>query len=253
MGTNGEKEAEVITAKRAKADTFYFAMVETAVPTLTKVKTLDNNKYGISMKMVDFPVQPYKPDPSNPNYKVYLQNEFLGTGSSSLGLVPDQGLLSTNLKKSEDTNNPDEVGYPTVARTASSHYGESLYSLFSNSANRNYRTVNHLFVESTYEASGYFEFDSCQNFATLIQEDGTVGENFIVYKELGTSDLETKTTLKHGQFFPYDTITEGVYSEKNPENMYSALAMPGNDIKGLLPNTDPRKHEKLHAVPGTPN
>ena len=239
MGTNGEKKGEVITAKRAKADTFYFAMVETAVPTLTKVKTLDNNEYGISMKMVDFPKQPYKPDPSNPDYTVSLQNEFLGN-STYIASSPTQGLLSTNLNSS---------GYPTVANTASTYYGDSLYDLFSNSANKNYRTANHLFIESTYQSSGYFEFDSCQNFATLVQEDGTVGENFIVYKELGTTDEGNgKETLKHGQFLPYDTITAGVYSEKNPENLYTALSQPSKPTVGLLPDSDPRKNEKLHTI-----
>ena len=31
--------------------------------------------------------------------------------------------------------------------------------------------VNHLFLQSVYESSGYFGFDSTQNFATLKRED----------------------------------------------------------------------------------
>ena len=211
-------------------------MVEPSSSTLTKVKTLDNNDYGISMKMVDFPKQ---------KSPLFLQNDFLGTGTTSFELSPDKGLLSTNLNDS---------GYPTVARSSSTHYGESLYNLFADSQNSNYTTVNHLFIESIYKSSGYFEFDSCQNFATLIQEDGTRGENFIVYKELGTTDEgQPKTTLQHGQFLPYNTITAGVYSGKNPENLYSALALPGDTQRGKLPDTDPRKYEKLHTIGTTTN
>ena len=215
----------VTSSPRSQAETFYFAVVETPVPRLTEVATVDNNDYGITMKMIDFPVQ------SAANGR--FQNEFLDTETDSY-LYATKGLLSTNL---------NAQGYPTATRT-----NRVLSELYANETD-----ANHLFLESTHSASGYFEFDSCQNFATLIQSDGTVGTDFTVYEELGSTDIEPKTTLKHGQFFPYDTIQAGVYSTVNPENLYSALAQPGVEEAGLLPDSDPRKYERLHTVGRSPN
>lgn len=215
------------SGNKANADTFYFAEIESVVPTLTKVDTIDNNDFGVTMKMIDFPVQP------NTSTGVSYQNDFLGTTASS-SVHGMKNLLSTNL---------DPVtGYPT-ARS-----GASLGTLYSGATE-----VNHLFVESIYNSSGYFEFDSCQNFATLLDENGQRTSNFTVYKELGTTDVVSRSTLRHGQFFPYNSITAGVYSEKNPENLYSALASMDNPNTGLLPESDPRKYEKLHLINGTPN
>lgn len=51
----------------------------------------------------------------------------------------------------------------------------------------------------------------------------------------------------------WNTITAGVYSSKNPENIYSASAVPGDEEAGVLPESDPRKYEKLHTVGTSPN
>jgi fibro-slime domain-containing protein len=220
---NGELES----GNKADANTFYFALVESPVPTLTAVDTIDNNEFGVTMKMIDFPVQP------DPSTGTSFQNDFFGTTSES-SLHGIKGLLSTNIDPA--------TGYPT-ARS-----GASLGTLYAGATE-----VNHLFIESIYESSGYFEYDSCQNFATLVKSDGSVGTDFTVYKELGTTNASSKPTLKHGQFFPYNSITAGVYSEKNPENLYSALASMTNANVGLLPDSDPRKYEKLHVLKEAPN
>lgn len=217
----------ITSGTKTNADTFYFAVVESPTPTLTAVDTIDNNDYGITMKMIDFPVQP------NKETGEYYQNDFLGTGAQSSN-APTKGLLSTKIDPA--------TGYPTVRS------GASLGQLFNGATE-----VNHLFVESTYRASGYFEFDSCQNFATLVKPDGTIGTDFTVYKEIGTTDQFIRSTLKHGQFMPYNSITAGRYAVNNPENLYSALALPDSATAGLLSDDDPRKYEKLHLVNGTPN
>ena len=223
------ESGRIAAGPKAEADTFYFAVVEKPTSSLSEVNTINNNDYGITMKMIDFPVQPDSAGHS-------LQNEFLGTDDKSL-LVATQGLLSTDIDSA--------TGYPKATCS-----GTSLSELFSGA-----EEVNHLFLESIYKASGYFEFDSTQNFATLIQPDGTVGSDFTVYKELGTADAYERTTLKHGQFFPYNTITAGVYAVKNSQNLYSALAQYGNEdlSVGELPENDPRKYERLHLVNGKPN
>ncbi len=196
-------------------DTFYFAQIDAPVKTLTKVSTIDNNAYGITMKMIDYP------DSS-------LQNQLLGDTDNT------RRLLTPYL---------NDDGYPVAVGS-----GQSLSALFGGAS-----PVNHLFLESIYKASGYFEFDSCQNFATLLNESGAVTDTFTVYKELGTADNLCRPTLRHGQFFPYDTIIPGVYSVRNPENLYGALASLHDDSKGRLPESDPRKYERLHTVGNKPN
>ena len=215
---------------KVRAQDFYFATMDTLIPTLTEVETVDNTQCGISIKMYDFESRQYMSDIMGTDKFEYTPN-----------------LLSTDLKSN---------GFPdTVENTGSL---ERMFDEETLKAKGRFREVNHLFIKSTYEATGYFEFDSCQNFATLIQENGTVGENFRVFKELGTSDESSKNTLKHGQFFPYDTIVPGVYSDKNNENIYGPKAAAVDNLnnkQGILPEGDPRKYEKLHSVAngGSPN
>ena len=218
---NDNENNSVIPAIRSKADTYYFAVVEKPVSALTEIQTVDNDLYGIKMKMIDFP---------NPG----KQNSILGTTDTTSKDHSTKNLLSTNL---------NENGYPTALETDT-----NLFELFGTS-----NTVNHLFTESIYNESGYFEFDSCQNFATLYNDNKELTSNFTVYKELGTTDNTSKSTLKHGQFFPYDTITAGQYSTVNPENLYGAVAVPEHPEIGVLPESDPRKYERLHTVGKNPN
>ena len=222
--TSDSENRNSIPIQRSKAATYYFAVVEKAVPNLTKVETIDNNEYGIKMKMIDFHSAK---DPGG-------QNEFLGTTDTSSRPFSTQGLLSTDL---------GENGYPTAAAT-----GRNLSELYSGA-----NDVNHLFTESIYNESGYFEFDSCQNFATLYDENGQLTGNFTVYEELGTTDNTSKPTLKHGQFFPYDTITADRYATVNSQNLYGAVADIVDVTKGVLPESDPRKYERLHTVGNSPN
>ena len=83
------------------------------------------------------------------------------------------------------------------------------------------RQVNHLFLEGTYHSTGYFEFDSTQNFASL-QEDN----EFVVYKEIASYDGSSRPTLKHGQFFPFNNIQAGKYASTNGKNLYDVHAHP---------------------------
>lgn len=216
---------------------FYFATLEdlNLSDRLHEVPTIDNVQHGITMKMINFDLKPGQtyglPGGADITW------DFLG-GTSSTGTLKT-GLLSSYL---------DENGYPIAlpsGRSFSEAYADAI-------------DVNHLFLERVYESSGYFEFDSTQNFATLkhLDENGNIvwnsGENgktdFILYHELGTHDrTATANSLKHGQFFPYDTILPGVYSQKNPQNLYSSLTSPSDDI-GRLPENDPRKYEQLHLI-----
>lgn len=208
----------VESSYRSQADTFYFARLDPLSGTLTEVDTIDNSQYGITMKMVDF----------NGTEKKY-------TGCSST--VKQHGVIGYSVF---DSNNPSQQtsgllttdigsdGYPTAVLT-----GKSLSELFGDATE-----VNHLFISSTYEDSGYFEYDSCQNFASLLP---TNNGNFTVYKELGTIDTTAKNSLRHGQFMPYNMINPDMYSKLNPENLY-------NDVLDPLDPDDPRIYEKLYDI-----
>ena len=196
----------IASGPMAQSEDFYFAIMQD-IPEddeLTGVPTVDHEQYGITMKLVNFD--------DNAD-----QNAFLGNSTyvSLQRTTPD--LLSTNIGSD---------GYPTNSS------GTSLGTLFAGASK-----VNHLFIGSTYSGTGYYEFDSTQNFATLSDD----GRNFTVYKELGTHDASSKPTLKHGQFFPYNDLTPGVFAVRNPENLYNARAE-------ILPETDPRKYERLHLI-----
>jgi fibro-slime domain-containing protein len=179
---------------------------------LHTVPTVDNNQYGIEMRMYDL-------ENGKTNDATGQMNAFLGnTTTNGMTTVHTPGLLSTDLVN----------GYPIAA-------GGSLDGLF---AKGKAADANHLFIESIYRATGYYEYNSAQNFAKL-----TPGGDFVVYQELGTNDSTSKNTLKHGQFFPYNSIKPGYFASANGENLYSATG-------SLLRDSDARKHERLYLVEG---
>ena len=198
-------EGRIVSCPMAQAEDFYFAVMQDpqTYDPLTQVATVDHTQYGITMKLVNFESDK-------------LQNQVLGNsdGGAVTWTVPN--LLSTRL--SDD-------GYPVATLT-----GTSLSTLYAGG-----QEVNHLFIGSTYSGSGYYEFDSTQNFASLH------GSDFAVYQELGTMDNSSKPTLKHGQFMPYNDLTPGVMASINDENLYSATAKE-------LSEDNPRKHEKMYLV-----
>lgn len=201
-GTNG-----VVTCLPSEAGQFYFAiMVDRTSDQLSTVSTVDHAAYGVTMKIKDFNTRKEMSD-------------FLGNDDGGVGTKLQQGLLSTNLID----------GYPTAA-------GGSLSGLFNNLTE-----VNHLFLSGTYYGTGYFEYDSTENFASIH------GTDFVVYKEIGTYDSGgNKNTLKHGQFMPFNDIAPGEFATTNGENLYDALA-------NELPEGHPRKYEKLYKVTGNAN
>ena len=190
---------------------FYFAIMqdEPVDSTLTAVPTVDHTRYGITMKLVDFPTKP--------SGKTNIQDEFLGSTAGGLNKPPTQGLLSTDL---------GEDGYPK------NKSNESMGTLYAGA-----REVNHLFIQSTYSGSGYYEFDSTQNFASLDAASG----DFKVYRELGTVDSDSRNSLKHGQFLPFNDLEAGVFTSVNRKNLCDALM-------NELPDSDPRKNEQMYLV-----
>ena len=210
------ENGRVVPCPLAEAEDFYFAVIHPVDPNdeLTKVTTIDGEQYGIHMQMVDFN------NANNKNTRDVVQNGFFGESYQS-------GLLSTDL---------GENGYPTATEKTNSN-GQSLSNLFTGMT-----PVNHLFLESIYNESGYFEYDSTQNFAHL-NEDGT----FTVYDQLGaiTGKQERKVTRVHGQFMPYNDIHPGRYAYDE----HGVVITNQTDVlKNELPDTNPRKGEVLYNV-----
>ena len=210
------EDGKVVSCPYSEAEDFYFAIINDPTPEgeLTEVPTVDHISNGITMKMVNFGSPYVKPQGIDTTKE---QHDVMGDSQGGAINYPISGLLSTNIDPA--------TGYPTAVKT-----GTSLGQLFAGGTE-----VNHLFLQSIYSGTGYYEFDSAQNFASL------EGGNFKVYKELGTYDGSNKNSLKHGQFFPYNTLNPSLYASVNDLNMYTATLQ-------TLPNSDPRKYEPLHLV-----
>ena len=203
------ENGKIVSCPKSEAMDFYFAVMEDLPidDKLHTVSTVDNYQHGITMKMID---------KENNNTITGQMNAILGSAAGGQGTALQQGLLADHL---------EDDGYPMVTKT-----GGSLSQMYAGDTE-----VNHLFIESTYNATGYFEFDSSQNFADLN------GSDFDVYKELGSYDGSSRPSLKHGQFFPYNGIEPGVFAAVNGKNLYDA---EGHE----LADGDPRKNEQLYLI-----
>ena len=101
------------------------------------------------------------------------------------------------------------------------------------------KNVNHLFLQSVYDETGYYEYSSFDNYAYLGE-----GNNFTVYNQIGTPSDETALFYQRGNFMPYNPIQAGKYSRNT--NMYD------EDGDRLSPS-DERYDEKLYKTQGTNN
>lgn len=174
---------------------------------LTTVDTVDNSQAGIKMIMK--------------NYESPANNIDIG-GSYGDGDVK-QRLLNRVL-----TN-----GYPVTNQGG----GRSLKSLFSG---KSARTVNHLFLQETYDETGYYEYSSFENYAYLNSNN-----NFTVYNQLGTPSIHNNDSAfyyNRGNFLPFNNISAGNISGNR--NLY------GEDGEGL-DSSNPRYNEPLYLSDGT--
>lgn len=256
----------VKTVSLANAATFYFATFDdpnisgSSTAKLHEVETVDNTEYGITMRMIDFGDDNYIDSGHSE-----ITNDYFGGDKAAT-----RGLLSNSL---------DEDGHPIVAKTSCA--GKDFGDAFANAV-----LTNHIFIESVHKSTGYFEYNSCQNFATLMPDgsttlvqqtdknhnplyvdkdgklttaqftDGVENEpiyDFTVYRELGTREKDKGETIKHGQFFPYDRLVAGQYSVDNPYNLYKVSARRDKPNDNLLDPDDPRNYEKLLTVGDRPD
>ena len=216
----------VVTCPFSEADDFYFAVMTTTPGAeeedhLSGVKTIDNDKYGITMKMIDYnnPIQNRSGASAGTIYggRDSLQTSILGYDTDG------DGILDTKLQ---------DNGYPLTNPEKTGNDQASLAALYDGTT-----PANHLFIESIYNESGYFEFDSTQNFAHYDQTSG----DFTVYDQIAAiADYNSNTgTGAHGQFMPYDDISEGNFCDFTNRTTV---------LRQELPDTDPRKGEKLYSL-----
>ena len=155
---------------------------------LNTVETLDNANHGITMTMKDL-------DKSAQDRVLGNYGEQVTVQGGDTYYNVEQGIVNEQLGKD---------GFPTLTGTHDRTQGTSLSSLFSDG-----RTVNHLLLKSEYDATGYFEYSSFNNFAHL-KDDG----DFTVYDAIGTpgNKENDRYYFKRGNFLPYNDIEQGQYS-----------------------------------------
>ncbi len=195
--------------KNGKGGTIYLVYQEqtseqtTALPT---VDTIDSTSKGITMRMINYD-EPAKG----------LSNAIGG------GYKQGDGSTTQNLLKRVLTD-----GYPVTVG------GTSLKTLFTGGTN-----VNHLFLQSSFNADGSYEYSSFKNYAHL-EDNG----DFTVYDALGTPSNENYLWYKRGNFMPYNSIN--VNNVSTNKNRYDEN---GHDLS----TSDPAYDKTLYKTQGTNN
>ena len=165
---------------------------------LTEITTVDHSSDGIVMKMFDYNLGG-NPVDSN------IKTNFMDIGGGWA-----EGKITQGRLKSRLNNN----GYPeTIGGTSLAPIFGGGGSTTSGSSVGKTQTVNHLFSQSTYNATGYYEFSSFENYA-YIDGDGTTAD-FKVYEQIGSpekSNLGSEGSRDHilyqrGNFYPYNNIS----------------------------------------------
>ena len=197
------------------ADTFNFAATA-EFEELTTVPTLDTNSLGFKINMFNYPSRIWMSDVIGSNA---VHSITPGTVSSQY-YVPE--LVDCRLN--EDGIPVSIVGEP-----------HALTDLFDPSSPYFVTEANHLFLESAYSETGYFEYNSAKNYAYLNKDSG----DFTVYNQLGSP---TKVN-SHGHFMPYSRILTEVYTDQRNAN---------DEFMNPLPPDEPRKGQAIHKIETAP-
>ena len=202
-GDDGEKWND------GKGGTIYLVYQEqtqeqpTALPT---VGTIDSTSKGITMRMINY---------SKPAAGL---SDKIG-GPYTVDKV--SGGIKQNL-----LNRVLTEGYPVTVG------GTSLKTLFTGGTN-----VNHLFLQSSFDADGSYEYSSFKNYAHL-ENNG----DFTVYDALGTPSNEGYLWYRRGNFMPYNSISASDVSTN--KNLYDES---GNSLS----KSDPARGKTLYKTQGT--
>ena len=171
---------------------------------LHTVDTIDSTSKGITMRMINY-VHPADG----------LSNAIGG------GYKQGDGSITQNLLNKVLTD-----GYPVTVG------GKSLEKLFTGGTN-----VNHLFLKSSFDADGSYEYSSFKNYAHL-EDNG----DFTVYDALGTPSDENAYFYQRGNFMPYNSIDANHVSSNT--NLYDENGNP-------LSDSDLARGKTLYKTQGT--
>ena len=211
---------QLVSAPMSKAEDFYFAVMEPQMEEayLSTVATVDSEPFGITLKMQNY-------GSVGSNNRSQEQTDVL----QNLTYNQWSGVKNLLTKYIADGES-----YPTSTLT-----GNSLSALYSTAL-----TVNHQFLLSTYQETGYFEYDSTQNFAHLITsaDDPWYGKDspnggtydvgdFVIYNQIASTTESTVDTRRHGQFFPYNDLVENAIIT----NMVNDTDIHGTPLSSLDP------------------
>ena len=205
-----DNEIPELSAEENCSEKFIFAVLGD-IPPFAPVETVDNNSKGIDIKIF--------------NYEKNSQAGIIGNDQ----WTGDGGGRTENLVGNILGND----GFPIAVK----NNNKSLAPLFNNSdLVTEYYTVNGLFLKSTYEETGYFEYSCFENSAVIERNNIPNGgeTNFSVYHELVTPRKSDRFSCCRGNFLPFNHA-----GNKFSHNLY-------NSDGSLKSDDDPRKNEKLY-------
>ena len=190
------------------ADKFDFARIE-EYETLREKRTLDSTALGVTIKMFNYPSTAW-------------QNSIIG--NNQLTSVNDAkrnwfigGLVERNLSN----------GLPVSTVT-----GQELSELFTGGSD-----ANHLFLESVYGETGYYEYNSANNYA-YYNQDGDRAGNFSVYNQIGAPEGNNTNVHRHGHFMPYSRLLATLWPTKNTLDAFL----------DEIPISDPKRGDNIHKI-----
>ena len=185
---------------------------------LNTVETVDHTQDGITLKMTNLYGDGQAIGASEGN-----QNWIDIAGGYGQGNT--KGKIKKDLLESVLSN-----GYPVAKNNT-----KSLKPLFDGEQTR---TVNNLFLKTTYDTTGYYEYSSFQNYAWL----DTSTNKFKVYDAIGTPSDENSYYYQRGNFMPYNKINSTSISAN--KNWYDEDGNP-------LADTDSGYEKTLYRTVGT--
>ena len=210
-----DDKTKLVPCSRSTTVPFCFATLEPLNESnrLHDVPTLNNADHGITMKMINFGISDGKRYGEAASATV--TNDFFGgsTGRKT-------GLLSNRLS---------ENGYPDVEVAGKKNLGEAYADAF---------YVNNLFLERVYNSSGYFEFDSCQNYATLCKKD-----SYIYTLSVPNTKADTEFAL-----LTIEKQVSGAFGNKEREFTFTVEITDAGDGDAFV---RAKNGEEQTAMPGT--
>ena len=205
----GSEEKTVDTGYIVNSDKIY--VVYSNGRSLTTVETVDNKAKGFHLYMKDY-------------------NNAAGIGGGTYG--ENSGSITQGLYSRVTGGD----GYPTLTRNNNASISQWFPATDA-------AEVNHLFIQSVYDETGYFYYNSAENFATLKDTSEKTTSKFTVYNQLGTPSNQSDYWFKRGNFMPYNRLETGNVRNYNQYD----------DEGTVLDASDPRYYEALYGFKETEN